>query len=292
MTNIDEQLTGWVGDGCSPLQHGFPSACGCTDDAHCANGETCSASRCVNIDGDEFSCVCGANNACHNGRICHDGACVAPCAVDDDCAPGRVCDGGACVPPHGIPTAEEAWGMDNVMAPIHAVSTYAMSVITFIARFSASFYVEASFKLFGRTKTWRILDLARIWDIGSTSKAWYQPGLEARYEHECAPGNAGAGMTNYFPISPTSPPASLANAGAGNHPNCAFLSGGVCATPIIPPPLGTVCHRSFKTQMRLTRQMLALWRTLSLGVKTICRLNSRIRRRIPRTISPQAWWTH
>ncbi len=231
-TDIDETLAGWEGPGCSPLQQGFSSACGCQDDTHCMAGETCSDGRCVDNGGNAFSCVCGPGGACPNGRECRNGACTATCAMDSDCTPGRECDGGACVLPEGVPFAEEvAWGIANVTAPMHLVTSYALSAIKFLARFKASFYVEASFKLFGKKKTWRLFDFAKVWDIGSTSKAWYQPGLEARYQHECAGPIAGTGITNRFPISATTPSQTLTDDGANPHPNCAFLSGGVCRYP-------------------------------------------------------------
>jgi hypothetical protein len=124
--------------------------------------------------------------------------------------------------------------MRNVTAPMHAISSYALSNILFLARFKAALYVDASFKLLGKERKWRLLDLADVWDLGSSYKSWYQPGLEARYQHQCSPDDPGAGVTNRFPISPTEAPASLQAGGVTPRAACGLLSSGVCRYPESP----------------------------------------------------------
>ena len=224
------EVVGWQGDGCHPLQQGFPSACGCASDADCAAGETCGTGGQCTDGTPSFSCVCTSGGGCPAGRTCVDGGCATICAIDDDCAAGRVCDAGACVPPEGIPTAESiVWGMDNVEAPMHLISSYAMSDILATLMLTLDLYVEASFKLFGKERKWRILDFHRGWDLGSTWKGWYQPGLEAFYQDECEDPALASLVTNRFPQStangPTAPQIS------GVSPNALCLNGGVCRYP-------------------------------------------------------------
>ena len=228
-TTTTPELTGWTGDGCHPLQHGFPSACGCETDDNCASGETCDGGQCT-TGSSSFSCMCGPGNSCPNGRTCANGACLLECTSDTDCAAGRECVAGGCAPPHGIPTTEEIlWGMTNVTAPAHLISTYAMSDILATLTLSVNLYVELSFKLFGRERKWRILDWNRGWDLGSLWKGWYQPGLEALYQDECSNPSLNEPVTNRFPRSLTSNPydnafdATGLTAALGICPN-----GGVC----------------------------------------------------------------
>ena len=201
------ELLGWEGDGCHPLQHGFPSACGCSTDDHCAAGETCSEEGQCTDGGPGYSCACGPGGTCPAGRTCTDGACALDCVDDTDCAGARECIAGACAPPHGIPYSEEiTWGMSNVEAPAHVVSSYAMSDILATLTLTVNLYVEMSFKLFGKERKWRILDFNRGWDLGSTWKGWYQPGLEAFYQDECASPDLLESVTNRYPRSLTSNP--------------------------------------------------------------------------------------
>ena len=225
----DTAVTGWQGDGCHPLQHGFASACGCATDDDCAGGEICGEGRCAGAGG-PVSCECGAGGSCPSGRVCSGGACALACGTDADCASNAECrPDGTCGPKHGIPYAEViTWGMSNVPAPMHTINSYAMSDIlaTLILKFSVG--VEASFKLFGKAKTWKIFEFADSWDLGSTWKGWYQPGLEARYQDECADPDLQTTMTNRFPRSLTSNPydAAFNTAGVSLQRNCP--NGGVC----------------------------------------------------------------
>ena len=201
------ELLGWEGDGCHPLQHGFPSACGCGSDDDCAAGETCSEEGQCTDGGPTYSCACGPGDTCPAGRSCVDGACALDCTVDEDCAGARECIAGSCAPPHGIPYSEEiTWGMSNVEAPAHVVSSYAMSDILATLTLTVNLYVELSFKLFGKERKWRVLDFNRGWDLGSTWKGWYQPGLEAFYQDECASPDLLEAVTNRYPRSLTSNP--------------------------------------------------------------------------------------
>ncbi len=237
VNHIEETLTGWQGPGCSPLQNGFMSACGCDPEAEgadCAAGESCGEDgRCVGAGG-VSDCTCDPDDAggCGAGRTCRSGACVKLCAADADCATGRVCEAGGCVPPLGVPTAEQIqWGMQNVTAPLHTIASYALSEIEALLRFKLGLYVEASIKLI-KEKKWRLLDFARVYDLGSTRKLWFQPGLEARYQHTCTQA-VGEGMTNRFPIAPTEALSSVLGfetPGVDPARSC-FLAGGVCRYP-------------------------------------------------------------
>jgi hypothetical protein len=237
-TEIAETLQGWQGDGCHPLQHGFPSACACTEDSQCAAGETCllESGRCGDPAGAEIACLAAADGSCPAGRTSLDGACTTSCAGDAECAGTAVCDGGLCRPPHGVPFAEQiVWGMDYVPVPRHTINTYALSDFEATLLLKAGVYVEASFKLFGKAKRWRLLDFADAWDLGSTYKGWYQPGLSARYDHECGAPDLPWQVTNHFPASPTAEPGlhSATNAqGVDPTRHCGPLQGGgVCRYP-------------------------------------------------------------
>jgi hypothetical protein len=237
VNHIEEKLTGWQGPGCSPLQNGFMSACGCAPEgegADCAAGESCGDDgRCVGAGG-VSDCTCDPDDAagCGAGRTCRSGACVKLCAADADCATGRVCEAGGCVPPLGVPTAEQIqWGLQNVTAPLHTIASYALSEIEALLRFKLGLYVEATIKLI-KEKKWRLLDFARVYDLGSTRKLWFQPGLEARYQHTCTQA-VGQGMTNRFPIAPTEALSSVLGfetPGVDPSRSC-FLAGGVCRYP-------------------------------------------------------------
>lgn len=197
----EPKVTGWEGDGCHPLGTGFMSACGCDSDADCTSGETCNVDGvCVDAQSDTYTCACDPQdpNACGDGRTCSEGACLMECAVDDDCAQGRVCDTGLCRPPHGIPTAEEiVWGMQNVDAPLHAVSSYALSDLLLWAYLTAGIDIKMAAQIFGKSKEFKLFDWSDAWELASTYKIWYQPGLEARYQDQCS-AELGA-MTNHQP---------------------------------------------------------------------------------------------
>ena len=226
------ELVGWQGDGCHPMQQGFPSACGCATTADCATGETCnSAGQCT--DGSaNYSCVCGPGGACPTGRTCASGACVLECVSDTDCAAGRECVNGGCQPPHGIPTAESVvWGMQNIDAPAHLISTYAMSDLLATLVLTLDLYLEASFKLFGKERKWRLIDFHRGWDLGSTWKGWYQPGLEAIYHDECSDPSLSSPVTNRYPQSTTVNPFGAGTDISGVSPSSLCINGGVCRYP-------------------------------------------------------------
>lgn len=202
-----ESIDHWTGDGCHPLQQGFPSACGCTSDADCTAQENCDfAGQCVIANSQNFSCMCDGNGACPQGRVCASGACARTCTNNADCGSGRECTAGACVPPYGIPYSEAVvWGIENVPPPMHMISSYAMSDLYAVLRFKFGAQIELSFRLFNKAKSWRILDFFKMWDLGSTWKGYYQPGLEALYQDECADPALDWDVTNRYPESITSP---------------------------------------------------------------------------------------
>ncbi|MBT9556039.1 MAG: hypothetical protein IV100_08430, partial [Myxococcales bacterium] len=173
------EITDWTGDGCHPLQHGFPTACGCADDGDCSSdaGETCNtdSGKCQS-GGVEVECACDATDDCPAGRICSSGSCARACAANTDCATSAECVSGVCQPKNGIPWAETiTWGMQNVEAPMHTISSYAFSEIYATLIFTLGVGVEASFKLFGKVRKWTLFEFHDAWDIGSTWKGWYQP---------------------------------------------------------------------------------------------------------------------
>ncbi len=189
VTSIEPEVVGWEGDGCHPLNQGFPSACGCASNTDCAAGETCNEDgQCEDAAG-ATDCICDPNvsGSCVAGRVCVDGGCAKECMNDSDCQSSFVCDAGACMPEHDTPTAESiVWNMQNGDEPLHAISTYAWSEILFLAYSSFSLDIGLALRVFGKTFEVTVFELAKIWDLGSTNKAWYQPGLEARYQSECS----------------------------------------------------------------------------------------------------------
>ncbi|MFT5433164.1 MAG: hypothetical protein ACI9OJ_003869, partial [Myxococcota bacterium] len=232
--SVDYEITGWEGDGCHPLQHGFASACGCATDLDCAslNDETCNTdSGLCEKDGSPMVCSCDGGS-CPLGRTCVDGACAHACSNDADCATNYECSGGACLPAHGIPYAETiTWGMANVEAPMHTINSYAMSDIYATLILTLGIGVGASFKLFGKVREWTLFEYDNAWDLGSTWKGWYQPGLEARYQDECSDPALQTGVTNRLPRSLTSNPydAAFDTSGVPILRNCP--GGGVCRYP-------------------------------------------------------------
>ncbi|MEM9290282.1 MAG: LamG-like jellyroll fold domain-containing protein [Acidobacteriota bacterium] len=247
-TRIEETLRGWEGDGCHPLQQGFPSACACDDDTQCAPGEACNESSGLcqragsdGASGDDpkkaLSCLAKEDQSCAPGRVFDKGACTRSCSQNAECAGSQVCEGGLCRPPHDIPFAEEVvWGVRHNGAPRHTINTYALSDFEALLLLKAGVYVEASFKLFGKKKTWTLLDASKAWDLGSTYKGWYQPGLSAQYDHECGDPSLPWPVTNHLPNSSTATPKlqSATNAANISSPvrHCGPLQGGgVCRYP-------------------------------------------------------------
>jgi len=236
VASIRETLQGWEGAGCSPLQHGYPSACGCRGDPDCVEGlEVCdmATGRCVSaLDGSALSCVV-QDGVCPPGRTPVGGACLKPCQQDGQCAgPRMVCFQGFCRPAWSIPTAEEVVsGVRGVEAPLHAVSTYALSTLDFTSRFRLGLTIGARIKIFGKEKIWKLLEMAKAWDIGHpASKAWYQPGLEARYQHQCQ-SVLGEGVTNYFPHGRTEDVTGLLDLAGATDPQLCLAAANVCRYP-------------------------------------------------------------
>ena len=63
---------------------------------------------------------------------------ASPTVTASDCAPGRACEDGLCTAGRRPYAEEFVYGIANVMAPMHLITSYAMSTITFIARFKFS----------------------------------------------------------------------------------------------------------------------------------------------------------
>lgn len=61
----------------------------CSEDTHCADGETCEAGACV------AKPECAADTDCGDGKVCKAGKCAA-CTGDSQCGPGGKCEAGAC----------------------------------------------------------------------------------------------------------------------------------------------------------------------------------------------------
>lgn len=207
LTQLEPEVVGWEGDGCHPLNQGFPSACGCTTTTDCATGETCNPDgQCENSG--VTDCVCDPDdpNSCPTGRTCVDGGCALECTSDSDCRSSFECAQNACVPKHSIPTAESIiWGMQNGDEPVHAISTYAWSEILFLAYATFGLDLGLTVRIFGKSFELTLFDFAKVWDLGSTNKAWYQPGLEARYQDQCSDPAAQL-VTNRQPAPVTSAP--------------------------------------------------------------------------------------
>lgn len=197
------EITGWQGPGCHPLTVGFPSACGCTTDADCvAAEENCVDGAChYLVNGQPVPCDCDPGNfACTPGRTCVEGGCLLDCATNADCAVHQICDGGVCVNPYGIPFAEQiVWQMTHTPNPQHAVGTYALSEILVSAFLDAGLWIGLDLKIFKKSYHFDLLKLTKYWPLGNPSnKAWFQPGLEARYQNDCDPA-AGSTVTNWQP---------------------------------------------------------------------------------------------
>lgn len=185
-------ITGWQGPGCHPLNTGFPSACGCAEDADCAGEETCDteSSRCTTS---PTTCACNPPGngdpavSCGSGRACLDGACVPTCVSDSDCREGYGCDAGTCVSTSGVPNAEQiAWRSDHPgPGALHAVESYGLTDILLKMIASSGVRVGAKVKVFGKKFEFMLWRWAQAWDLGSLQKAKFQPGLEASYVDEC-----------------------------------------------------------------------------------------------------------
>jgi hypothetical protein len=203
VTQVEPELTGWEGPGCHPLNEGYPSACGCSSDADCAGNETCNDDGICEDGG--YACTCDPDGAasCGPGRSCEDGACFKECSSDGECGSGLVCESGLCRSEYGIPTAEEiVWGMQNGDAPLHAVSTYALSDMLFWAYLSFNIDLGLTIDFFFGSQEFTLFDWGKVWDLASQYKSWYQPGLEARYQSECVDPNAQV-VTNRQPEAVT-----------------------------------------------------------------------------------------
>lgn len=195
-------ITGWQGSGCHPLTVGFPSACGCADDGDCVAGqETCVDGRCEAGDPQACGCDPGLPQPCGPGRVCAQGACVLDCSAggDADCAAHQTCSGGACANTSGVPFAEQiVWQLTHTPAPQHAVASYALSDILASAILDAGLRVGLDLKIFKKLVHYDLLDLRDWWTLLAINKSWYQAGLDAQYQHECAPV-AAATVSNWQP---------------------------------------------------------------------------------------------
>lgn len=202
---VDPVITGWQGPGCHPLTAGFPSACGCGTDSECGTGETCDGAtgRCSSTPSD---CACNPpGNAdpavpCGGDRLCVDGACVASCASGAACRPGFHCAGAdGCVSDSAIPYAEQVrWrSLHPGVGPRHAIETYALTDLTLEVILSSGIRIGATVKLFGKKFEFQVWKWSDAWDVGSTQKARFQPGVEASYLDECH-GSVGT-VTNHQP---------------------------------------------------------------------------------------------
>ncbi len=234
----DATVKAWQGAGCHPLQQGFPSACACDTDAQCVGNERCDTVKhtCMGAGGAAISCLAGNQGGCPSGRVSVGGACARACQSKADCPGSLACEQGRCVPPSHVPFAEQvAWSAAHPQAPRHTIGTYAFSDFKATLLLKADLYVEASFKLFRKPRVWRLFDYHDAWDLGSTWKGWYAPGLEARYQHECENARLDEPVTNRYPGSATSNPFDAVFAVNGIQDpvrHCGFLQGGgVCRYP-------------------------------------------------------------
>lgn len=228
---VDEmthEITGWKGPGCHPFTSGFPSACGCGKDADCASGEGCDTStgKCSASPAD---CACNpSGNAdpvipCGTGRLCQKGACALACSGNSACQVGFSCKAGACASATDIPYAEQiAWLADHpAPGPRHAIESYGLTDMTLTLILSAGVRIGATISLFKKKFEYMIWRWSQAWDLGSTQKATYQPGLEARYLDECN-GSMGS-VVNHQP-------------GSGNAMTCSGATSYVCRYPASSSP--------------------------------------------------------
>ncbi|MCC6810888.1 MAG: hypothetical protein IT381_25890 [Deltaproteobacteria bacterium] len=192
---VISEVTGWTGPGCHPLNQGFPSACGCGASGDCASGETCNAGRCENGSGPvDCSCDPGISGSCPSGRSCIDGACVIDCGA---CGAATTCSNGHCLPSSGVPFAEQiVWTSTHVPSPLHSIESYGLVDFKLQAILDAALEIALKIKLFKKVKEFKVWDWSDAWDLGSTWKSKYQPGLEAQYEDPCDPIGT---VTNHEP---------------------------------------------------------------------------------------------
>lgn len=105
-------------------------------------------------------------------------------------------------------TPQEIDAMNTLLAaqqaPNHSIFTYALSDLTFKALLDASAMVEMRLKIFKWKKTFTLFKWSDNWNLGSTNKTWFQEGLEAQYEDDCA---APGGVFNHQPSKVTRYPA-------------------------------------------------------------------------------------
>lgn len=195
-------ITGWQGPGCHPLSFGFPSACGCASDADCVAGqETCVDGACQAGTPAPCDCDPGLPQPCGAGRVCHQGACVLDCSANgvSDCAAYQSCTAGVCSHVDGIPFAEQiVWQLTNIPKPQHAVASYALSDVLASALLDAGLRIGLDLKIFKKLVHYDLIDLRDWWTLLALNKSWYQPGLEAQYQHDCDPV-AGDTVTNWQP---------------------------------------------------------------------------------------------
>ncbi len=238
-TETKSDHTGWTGPGCHPLQTGFPSACSCQNDLDCAAGETCDlAKRACTVGGTPVSCVCeGAS--CPGGRSCAAGACVRPCQYNPNnpgasCADNQVCgSSGLCQTASGVPFAEEILAGLKAPEPNHAIATYGLTDIELVSSLNAAIKIGLEFTVFKRTKKWTLLDWRRAWDIGSTGKAKFQPGLEASYQWDSSPYGT---VVNHQPSQVTRYEVGPSNDQTAELINqCKSTVQGSATDPLIPP---------------------------------------------------------
>jgi cysteine-rich repeat protein len=200
------EVTGWQGPGCHPLNQGFPSACGCLQDADCGGaGELCNTTtHACESAGSPVVCTCDpAAPTCTGGRTCVDGACVASC-VSGSCGSSYACVADLCVAPANIPFAEQiVWQAANIDAPMHSVETYAITDFKLTTILDAALQIGMRIKLFKKWKEFLLFSWADAWDLFSTWKSKFQPGLEAQYQEHCDPKNGV--VVNHQPGTATGP---------------------------------------------------------------------------------------
>ncbi len=97
-----------------------------------------------------------------------------------------------------MPFAEQVvWRMKHPGpgAPLHTVESFALTDILLKLVLTSGVRVGATVKLMGRKFEFLLWRWSDAWDLGSTQKAKFQPGLEASYLDECH-GATGA-VTNH-----------------------------------------------------------------------------------------------
>lgn len=181
---MDREITGWTGNGCSPLLSDAPYPT--------APGGECSAAS-------------GVSN-CASGFACQDGACLTQCNSTSDCADGESCSvDGLCELDSGLPYAEQIpWRASHpdTLRPYHAVWSHAISKAEANADFGLGLNVNVGIRLFRRTFTLVDGRIEKFWNLGNWPIVKYQSGLEAPYNNSCV---AGGVMKNHQLTAPSSP---------------------------------------------------------------------------------------